>query len=165
MYKAFQSCVKFRDTCFEILGFDILLDRDYNPWLLEVNTSPSFATDSQLDFDLKSKVLTEAFNIIGVNRESEEDKVRRFKLNTKLESFLSGNATRLRKKQLDKKDVGKSKRDFLMHEIREELNRCEGFKMIFPCADVDLYSKYFEEERANNKIIKNEIAKRLAAKD
>lgn len=165
MYKAFQSCVKFRDTCFEILGFDILLDRDYNPWLLEVNTSPSFATDSQLDFDLKSKVLTEAFNIIGINRESEEDKVRRFKLNTKLESFLSGNATRLRKKQLDKKDVGKSKRDFLMHEIREELNRCEGFKMIFPCADADLYFKYFEEERANNKIIKNEIAKRLAAKD
>lgn len=27
--------------CFQILGFDILLDRDLNPWILEVNNRPS----------------------------------------------------------------------------------------------------------------------------
>jgi tubulin polyglutamylase TTLL6/13 len=35
--------------CFEILGFDIMLDSDLNPYLIEVNHTPSFTADTPLD--------------------------------------------------------------------------------------------------------------------
>ncbi|KAH0618472.1 hypothetical protein JD844_017707 [Phrynosoma platyrhinos] len=40
-------------VCFEVLGFDILLDRKLKPWLLEINRAPSFGTDQKIDYDVK----------------------------------------------------------------------------------------------------------------
>jgi D-alanine-D-alanine ligase-like ATP-grasp enzyme len=42
---------------FQVLGFDVLIDSDYKPWLIEVNCSPSFATDSVLDLTVKKAVI------------------------------------------------------------------------------------------------------------
>ena len=39
--------------CFEVLGFEILVDKQLKPWLIEVNHAPSFATETQFDLDLK----------------------------------------------------------------------------------------------------------------
>jgi hypothetical protein len=57
-----------RTNCFELLGFDILLDSDLKPWLLEVNLSSSMATDSPLDWNIKSTVINDTFNCIGMKR-------------------------------------------------------------------------------------------------
>ncbi len=57
-----------RTNCFEILGFDILVDSDLKPWLLEVNLSPSLATDSPLDHTIKSNLLADSFNLMGCKR-------------------------------------------------------------------------------------------------
>ena len=46
---AFEMFVPHRNNCFELLGFDILIDNHLNPWLLEVNMSPSLTCDSALD--------------------------------------------------------------------------------------------------------------------
>ena len=43
-----------RNNCFEIFGFDILIDSDLKPWLIEVNLSPSLSTDSPLDHEIKT---------------------------------------------------------------------------------------------------------------
>lgn len=57
-----------RTNCFEILGFDVLIDSDLKPWLLEVNLSPSLACDSPLDHTIKSTLVSDTFNLIGVRR-------------------------------------------------------------------------------------------------
>jgi glutathione synthase/RimK-type ligase-like ATP-grasp enzyme len=64
--------------CFHIVGFDILLDEDLKPWLLEVNHSPSFNIDadggevSEIDVKIKKSVLSDALRtaFVGFDPES-----------------------------------------------------------------------------------------------
>ena len=44
-------------ACFEILGFDVMLDQSLKPWLIEVNRSPSFSCDSSVDAEVKDGAL------------------------------------------------------------------------------------------------------------
>ena len=57
--------VPYRNNCFELLGFDILVDSNLNPWLLEVNLSPSLACDSLLDQQIKAPLISDLFNLAG----------------------------------------------------------------------------------------------------
>jgi len=34
--------VPYKNNCFEVLGYDILIDDQFTAWLLEVNLSPYF---------------------------------------------------------------------------------------------------------------------------
>jgi len=63
MVNLFQNNVASRYSCFELFGFDILLDSRLKPWLIEVNISPSLHSSSSLDLDVKSPLATEVFNM------------------------------------------------------------------------------------------------------
>lgn len=57
--------------CFEVLGMDILLDANLKPYLLEVNHTPSFTTDTPLDKSIKKGLIRDALlllNISGKNK-------------------------------------------------------------------------------------------------
>ena len=38
---AVKSKISQRRRCFELLGYDFMIDTQYNPWLIEINTSPA----------------------------------------------------------------------------------------------------------------------------
>lgn len=61
--------------CFEILGFDIILDKNCKPYLLEVNHAPSFATDTPLDYEIKKKLFQDTFQLLGLSVERKRAKV------------------------------------------------------------------------------------------
>lgn len=56
-YKSSRPKNEQLELCFEVLGFDILLDSQLKPWLLEVNHTPSFQTDSNLDYKIKYNLI------------------------------------------------------------------------------------------------------------
>lgn len=57
-----------KSNCFDLFGFDIILDQDLKPWILEVNLSPSLAFDSPLDFHIKSNLIIDALNVVGIKK-------------------------------------------------------------------------------------------------
>ncbi len=52
--------------CFELYGFDILLDANLKPWLLEVNVCPSLSSSSPLDKRIKTMLLIDTLHLVGV---------------------------------------------------------------------------------------------------
>lgn len=46
IYNATKKTCIHRSNCFELFGYDIMIDSDLKPWLIEVNLSPSLACDS-----------------------------------------------------------------------------------------------------------------------
>ena len=56
-----------KSLCFEILGFDILLDSSFTPWLLEVNHSPSFETSTPLDKRIKTQVISDSLKLLHLD--------------------------------------------------------------------------------------------------
>eukprot|EP00392_Amoebophrya_sp_AT5.2_P018382 g18911.t1 len=60
-----KSTVSWRSNCFELYGFDLLLDDNLKPHLLEVNLSPSMQADTPLDYKVRSAVVQEALNLLG----------------------------------------------------------------------------------------------------
>ncbi|XP_053969960.1 tubulin polyglutamylase TTLL5 isoform X2 [Anastrepha ludens] len=54
------------NNCFELYGFDILIDEGLKPWLLEVNLSPSMGVDSPLDSKVKACLITDLLTCVGI---------------------------------------------------------------------------------------------------
>ncbi|XP_043946273.1 probable tubulin polyglutamylase TTLL9 isoform X1 [Protopterus annectens] len=52
--------------CFELYGYDILIDEDFKPWLLEVNASPSLTASSQEDYELKCHLLEDMLHVVDM---------------------------------------------------------------------------------------------------
>lgn len=55
--------VEERKFCFEIFGFDFILDNEFNVWLIEVNTNPCIEESSPLLAMYIPRMLDDAFKL------------------------------------------------------------------------------------------------------
>jgi tubulin polyglutamylase TTLL6/13 len=47
--------------------FDVMIDEKGKPWLLEVNHSPSFSTDTPLDYKIKYDLIKDTINLLNLS--------------------------------------------------------------------------------------------------
>ncbi len=66
MSQATKKLSCHRNNCFELFGFDILIDSELRPWLMEINLTPSLACESPLDFQIKSNLIADMLTLVGV---------------------------------------------------------------------------------------------------
>jgi D-alanine-D-alanine ligase-like ATP-grasp enzyme len=52
-----------RKQCFEIFGYDYIIDNDYNVWLIEANTNPCIEESSSILKKLIPRMLNDAFKL------------------------------------------------------------------------------------------------------
>ncbi|KAG1954766.1 tubulin polyglutamylase TTLL6 [Pimephales promelas] len=125
-------------ACFEILGFDVLLDHRLKPWLLEVNHSPSFTTDSRLDREVKDGLLYDTLVLINLGacdrRKITEEEKRRVK------ERLQQNRSREARNEEIRQSLAASIEQMQKYEAKN----MGGFRRIFPREGGDQYEKYFQ---------------------
>jgi tubulin polyglutamylase TTLL9 len=68
--------------CFELYGYDVLIDDTLRPWLIEVNASPSLTAETPADYHLKFNLLEDMFNIVDMEkkRQGNDDRIGGFDL-------------------------------------------------------------------------------------
>jgi len=79
VYKSSKPADLENSLCFQILGVDIFIDSGLKPWLLEVNHSPSFCTDSPLDYNIKKNLLRDTLHILNLNQKRKQKHVNEIK--------------------------------------------------------------------------------------
>jgi tubulin polyglutamylase TTLL5 len=137
---AMNMFVPSRKNCFELLGFDILIDDNLRPWLLEVNLSPSMNTETSIDLRIKSVLIADLFNLTGIRR---LERPKRRNSQVARPAWSSGNgASGLSKKELQ-----------VLKETETEIKRKGNFECCFPSQESLLYKQFFDVERPLNNLL------------
>lgn len=66
-YRSCQPENYSANMCFELLGFDVMLNEKAEPLILEINHTPSFSTDTPLDYFIKFNYIRDSLTIMNIN--------------------------------------------------------------------------------------------------
>ena len=94
-----------RHLCFEVFGFDIILDQHLKPWLLEVNVLPSLSSSSPLDKKIKTSMMCDVFSTIGITPYNKK-RLEKLQETTKWKRFSGLNKRTDSTKNKDDEDSG-----------------------------------------------------------
>ncbi|MFT7817391.1 tubulin polyglutamylase TTLL5 [Arapaima gigas] len=170
---ACKMFVPHRNNCFELYGFDVLIDCNLKPWLLEVNLSPSLACDAPLDLKIKASMISDMFSLVGfvcqdpLLRQTRSgrtvlDPSSKFQLYkaqhqrpvSASDADPSGGKENLEGKEGDS-TLGLTAEEMkVLRRIKEEHERRGGFIRIFPTPESwELYSAYLENKTSMNSML------------
>merc|ERR1712032_1806909 len=120
-------------NCFELFGFDVLIDEDYKCWLLEVNGSPAIAISSRVDEQVKRPMLNDLIDCIQQQfgyAEEIKNKARKYKKRMRNRSGSVSSACSSRRSEevssIDLSDCVESDSDNVFKQ------KIGGFEQIFP---------------------------------
>ncbi|XP_061898025.1 tubulin polyglutamylase TTLL5 isoform X4 [Entelurus aequoreus] len=170
---ACKTFVPHLTNCFELYGFDVLIDSNLKPWLLEVNLSPSLACDAPLDLKIKASMIADMLSLVGLVCQDPVLRKPRFERLT-LEPNLKQAAHRTQWQRplsahcetvpFKDKPGGDSTLGLTAEQIKvlrrtkEEYERRGGFIRIFPTEDTwDLYGGYLESKTSMNFMLANRL--------
>jgi tubulin polyglutamylase TTLL5 len=137
---AMSMYVPSSKNCFELLGFDILIDENLRPWLLEVNLSPSMNTDTGIDLKIKSSLISDLFNLIGIRKAAP--KKRKNSCSSKPAWTSTNAASGLNKKELR-----------VVLETQFERERIGNFECCFPIENSLQYKQFLDVDRPFNNLL------------
>ena len=60
----FSNNNKNHGRCFDILGMDVLIDKNYKCWLMEFNRYPSLRCEHQIDKNIKYDLCNDLFKML-----------------------------------------------------------------------------------------------------
>ncbi|RHY29976.1 hypothetical protein DYB32_004716 [Aphanomyces invadans] len=133
------------DACFELYGFDILLDANVRPWLLEVNVFPSMSSSSPMDKRIKSILVCDTFQL-----------VRWPTLVGGFPDATNASASMPRPKGFMQQDPHHPTLDdneaTWIQALEDEARRVGHFQRIFPTLDTIKYLDFFEKPRPGNAV-------------
>ncbi|XP_076303863.1 tubulin polyglutamylase TTLL13-like [Lasioglossum baleicum] len=148
---SYHTCFPTHDktyACFELLGFDVLLDWKLKPYLLEVNHSPSFHTDAQIDKDIKEGLLMDTFAMLNLQQcdkkkiiEEDRRRVRdRLLQGITCKDSSVNDSTMMAAAKLDK-----TEEDYLERQFQWEDEHMGNFRRIYPCSGSQKYEPFFKQ--------------------
>ena len=125
--------------CFEILGFDIFLDDQLKPWILEVNHAPSFSTDSPLDFKVKKNLIQDVIKLLNLSY-WKKMKYKRQKAQEFQKRAIKG------KTKVTQEEKENMRAEKLRKRNRYEAKHKGNFDLIFPSEEFteEEYQKYLD---------------------
>lgn len=142
-------------VCFEVLGFDIILDRKLKPWLLEINRAPSFGTDQKIDYDVKKGVLLNALKLLNIRASDKKRNLAQQKAEAQRRLYGHGSMKKLSASSSDWEKQRHSlerRREELkerLAQVRKQISREEhekqhlgNYRRIYPPDDKLLLEKY-----------------------
>jgi tubulin polyglutamylase TTLL5 len=146
LVSAISKYCAFQENCFELYGFDILIDDNLNCWLMEVNLSPNLHYDAPIDLKIKGEMIAEMFDLLRIVPYDIRNEIYE---NTSKYSSISKylNYPELK----DIKITNEIKQQ--IWDTEEENARIKQFKRIFPSINYPFYQKFFDQERIINYIL------------
>lgn len=137
-------------NCFEVFGFDILVDESFKPWLLEVKANPSFRGSGEVDTAIKRKVASDTLTLIGVKlhptiSRTEKDMMMYFNHSLNKEEYVLEGYPGLRQDGFE-----------VLLELEEQQKRKAGFRMIFPKKKYKgLFKELVKKDTRYNELVLN----------